>query len=270
MRPISTDVAWSECTSVCLLITAMSPTKSDETKWVSFENHVLCRSRDVSERGWHKQHTQRYSQDGSSDTASDYQYRSILYYIQMQLLPLFVWPGRVMVRMSDSRFKGRWFNSPSCSFLITTLGKLFNVYTHALKSINWYQSKSDDAALLGDTRKGVYSTWLNRGQQDLTLRRILTRRQHRTGDEVWCLRLTCLILIKSRRRLYVTRAGNLPPPQTRVPRKLSSRTSARRTYLNTNQGVVSAITVFRGGSRCRGDKCQITDGVSAYACAEIR
>ena len=102
MRPISTDVAWSECTSVCLLITAMSPTKSDETKWVSFENHVLCRSLDVSERGWHKQHTQRYSQDGSSDTASDYQYRSILYYIQMQLLPLFVWPGRVTVRMSDS------------------------------------------------------------------------------------------------------------------------------------------------------------------------
>jgi len=41
------------------------------------------------------------------------------------------------------------------------------------------------------------------------------------------------------------------------------------TYPNTNQGVVSAITVFGGGGRCQGDKCQITGAVSAYACAEI-
>jgi len=32
----------------------------------------------------------------------------------------------------------------------------------------------------------------------------------------------------------------------------------------------SAITVFGGGGRCRGDKCQIIGGVSAYACAETR
>jgi len=40
-----------------------------------------------------------------------------------------------------------------------------------------------------------------------------------------------------------------------------------RPYLpNTNQGVVSAITVFGEGAGL-GDKCQITGGVSAYVCA---
>jgi len=47
--------------------------------------------------------------------------------------------------------------------------------------------------------------------------------------------------------LCVTRAGNLPPPQTHVPRKSPSRTSA-----STNDGVVSAITVIGGRGRCRG------------------
>jgi len=35
-----------------------------------------------------------------------------------------------------------------------------------------------------------------------------------------------LILIKSQRRLYVTRAGHLPPPQTHDTRKSPTRTSA--------------------------------------------
>jgi len=41
-----------------------------------------------------------------------------------------------------------------------------------------------------------------------------------------CQKLTdnYLILIKSQRRLYVTRAGHLPSPQTHVPRKSQSRT----------------------------------------------
>ena len=43
-------------------------------------------------------------------------------------------------------------------------------------------------------------------------------------------------------------ARHLPPPQTRVPPKSPSRTSAHHTYPNTNQGVVSTITVSRGGA----------------------
>jgi len=65
-----------------------------------------------------------------------------------------------------------------------------------------------------------------------------------------CQKLTdnYLILIKSQRRLYVTRAGHLPSPQTHVPRKSQSRTSTHHTYPNANQGVVSMIAVSRGGA----------------------
>jgi len=42
------------------------------------------------------------------------------------------------------------------------------------------------------------------------------------------------------------------PFRSQVPRKSPSRTSAHPTFLNTNQGVVSAITVFGVRGRCRG------------------
>ena len=48
---------------------------------------------------------------------------------------------------------------------------------------------------------------------------------------------------------YVTRAGHLPAPQTHVPPKVTI-ADICPPYLNdnTNQGVVSAITVFGGGA----------------------
>jgi len=49
-----------------------------------------------------------------------------------------------------------------------------------------------------------------------------------------------------------------------VPRKSPSWTSARRTFPNTNQGVDVRDNCYQGRDRCRGDKCQITRGVSAY------
>jgi len=52
------------------------------------------------------------------------------------------------------------------------------------------------------------------------------------------------------------RAGHLSPSRTHVPR-----TSARR---STNQEVNVLDDCYRGKGRCRGDKCQITHGVSAY------
>ena len=41
------------------------------------------------------------------------------------------------------------------------------------------------------------------------------------------------------------RARHLPPPLTHVPRKSPSQTSAHCTYPNTEEGVVSMITVYR-------------------------
>jgi len=53
-------------------------------------------------------------------------------------------------------------------------------------------------------------------------------------------------------RLYVTRAGHLPPLHTHVPRESPPRTSACHTCPNTNRGVVSAIIVFGGGRQVSG------------------
>ena len=65
--------------------------------------------------------------------------------------------------------------------------------------------------------------------------------------------------------------GISPPFRTHVPRKSPSGTSARHTYTNTNQLVVSVIIVFGGGEGVSGgDICQITGGVFAYVCTGIR
>jgi len=53
-------------------------------------------------------------------------------------------PGGVMVRSLDLWLIGSRFNSWPCCFQVTTLGKLFTVFTHvplSPSSINWYWSK---------------------------------------------------------------------------------------------------------------------------------
>ena len=78
----------------------------------------------------------------------------------------------------------------------------------------------------------------------------------------YTINIVTFILVRN-----VTRPGHLSRLRTRPP-KITVVDICHRTYPNTNQGVGVRDNCFRERGRCRGTKCQITRGVSAYVYAE--